>query len=293
MVVAEPEPKYLEVFDSHFHLDRVLRDCGLSRGGTVEDVLNQVPVRPEEKCNLIGGVQVYCDPKTYPSSRTSFGSFSWTVGGSWISSKTCRRQSIKDYLTELKVLLDCPKVVALGEIGMDHTEPTEYWHLQLNLLQEVLPLLRKNRVLVIHCRGMKGDCGTEVYMLLLHYLRKAVSTHHPIHLHCFTEVVGGISKDLLRIYQPYLKVLGKPDPRAAFGNRCTIFSTLGNATLGTRFIIPSCQKTSRVSWSFSRTYPGGYNGTKQVEIIGLEDKRQTTALLTCTMSGDLLPPQLL
>jgi hypothetical protein len=36
-----------------------------------------------------------------------------------------------------------------------------------------------------------------------------------------------------------------------------------------------------------------FPGAKQVEIIGIEDKRQITALLSCTMSGDLLPPQLL
>lgn len=30
-----------------------------------------------------------------------------------------------------------------------------------------------------------------------------------------------------------------------------------------------------------------------MEIVGLEDKKQITALLTCSMSGELLPPQLL
>ncbi|XP_062604206.1 uncharacterized protein LOC134266007 [Saccostrea cucullata] len=34
-------------------------------------------------------------------------------------------------------------------------------------------------------------------------------------------------------------------------------------------------------------------GDKQVEIVGPEDKRQITALLTCSMSGKILPPQLL
>ena len=35
------------------------------------------------------------------------------------------------------------------------------------------------------------------------------------------------------------------------------------------------------------------SGSKQVSITGLEDKRQITALLSCTMSGTLLPPQIL
>ena len=37
---------------------------------------------------------------------------------------------------------------------------------------------------------------------------------------------------------------------------------------------------------------GQNSGTKQVSIIGLEDKREMTVLLCCTQSGGLLPPQL-
>ena len=33
-------------------------------------------------------------------------------------------------------------------------------------------------------------------------------------------------------------------------------------------------------------------GTRRVEIAGKDDKRQITAVLACTMSGDLLPLQL-
>ena len=33
---------------------------------------------------------------------------------------------------------------------------------------------------------MAGDCGTEAYLLLLHFLKKSVRTHHRINLHCFT-----------------------------------------------------------------------------------------------------------
>jgi hypothetical protein len=34
-------------------------------------------------------------------------------------------------------------------------------------------------------------------------------------------------------------------------------------------------------------------GSKQVKMVGLNDKRQITALLACTKSGKLLPPQLI
>ena len=39
---------------------------------------------------------------------------------------------------------------------------------------------------MIHCRGLKGDCGTEVFLLLLHFLKKNVRPHQQMHLHCFT-----------------------------------------------------------------------------------------------------------
>ena len=62
----------------------------------------------------------------------------------------------------------------------------KYWAFQVDLLKELLPFLEDRHVLVIHCRGMAGDCGTEAYLLLLHFLKKSVRTHHRIHLHCFT-----------------------------------------------------------------------------------------------------------
>ena len=34
-------------------------------------------------------------------------------------------------------------------------------------------------------------------------------------------------------------------------------------------------------------------GSKQVSIIGMEDKREMTVLLECSLSGNLIPPQLL
>ena len=88
-------------------------------------------------------------------------------------------KSVKD----LSEILMNPRVKALGDVGLDHTEPMKHWHLQVDLLHKVLPLLQDHHTLVIHCRGMRNDYGTEV--LLLHVLKKYVRPQHPIHLHCF------------------------------------------------------------------------------------------------------------
>ena len=72
-------------------------------------------------------------------------------------------------------------------MALDHTEPIESWASQVKLLQKVFPLIEDRHVLVIYCRGMDGDCcGTEAFMLLLHPMKKMVSSFQPIHLHCFT-----------------------------------------------------------------------------------------------------------
>ena len=95
------------------------------------------------------------------------------------------RSSIDEGVRQLRRLLRHPRVIA-GEVGLDHTEPLKYWAYQVELLEKVLPYLEDRHVLLIHCRGMIGDCGTEAFLLLLHFLKKNVRQHQQIHLHCFT-----------------------------------------------------------------------------------------------------------
>ncbi|KAH3834935.1 hypothetical protein DPMN_108268 [Dreissena polymorpha] len=73
-----------------------------------------------------------------------------------------------------------------GEIGIDHSDPESEWAYQSKLLQRLTPLVKREHVLVIHCRGIKDDCGTEAFLLLLHHLKKRISRMQRIHLHCLT-----------------------------------------------------------------------------------------------------------
>ena len=81
------------------------------------------------------------------------------------------RSSIDEGVRQLRRLLTHPRVVAFGEVGLDHTEPLKYWAYQVEFLEKVLPYLEDRHVLVIHCRGMIGDCSTEAFLLLLHFNR--------------------------------------------------------------------------------------------------------------------------
>ena len=177
-----------DAFDSHFHLDRTLRDMGFSSHGSLEDILNNAPVEEDNKINLVGSVAIYCDPRTYPSERCLRqmpGHMSVGVG---FHPKHARNSvaRIDDEVRQFRRIISNPRVIAFGEIGLDHTMPMKYWAYQVDLLKKVLPYLEDRHILVIHCRGMDGDCGTEAFLLLLHILRKHVRSHQAIHLHCFT-----------------------------------------------------------------------------------------------------------
>ena len=177
-----------DAFDSHFHLDRTLRDMGLSPHGSLEDILNNTPVEEDNKINLVGSVAIYCDPRTYPSERCLQQMPSHMSVGVGFHPKHARNSvaRIDDEVRQFRRIISNPRVIAFGEIGLDHTMPMKYWAYQVDLLKKVLPYLEDRHILVIHCHGMDGDCGTEAFLLLLHILRKHVRSHQAIHLHCFT-----------------------------------------------------------------------------------------------------------
>lgn len=177
-----------EAFDSHFHLDRTLHEMFLPAQGTLDDILQQAPVDEDKKISLVGAVAIYCDPRTFPSERYLQQMPEHISVGIGLHPKHAKKSvaRVNEEVRQLQRLLRHPRVVAFGEVGLDHSEPLKYWAYQIELLEKVLPYLEDRHVLVIHCRGMHGDCGTEAFLLLLHFLKKYVRPHQPLHLHCFT-----------------------------------------------------------------------------------------------------------
>ena len=185
---AVPVKVHPDAMDSHFHLDRTLRDMHLSPQGSLDEIINNVSVDEDEKINLVCAVAIYCDPRTYPTERYLQQIPQHIYVGLGFHPKHAKNTParIEDEVHQFQRLIKNPRVVAFGEIGLDHSEPMKYWANQVELLQKLLPFLEDRHVLVIHCRGMHGDCGTEAFLLLLHFLRKYVRSHQPVHLHCFT-----------------------------------------------------------------------------------------------------------
>ena len=177
------------VIDSHFHLDRTLGRLRLPANGTLRDILQAVPVPPSEQVSVTRSVAVYCDPKTYPSPERLLyleEGIAVAVGIHPRHASSLKKDRLTGVLETLKPLLDHPRVKAVGEVGLDRTEPVEAWSSQLMLLERVLPLLKDGQVLVLHCRGVDGDCGTEAFLQFLCFTQKYVRPHQRIHLHCFT-----------------------------------------------------------------------------------------------------------
>lgn len=59
-----------------------------------------------------------------------------------------------------KRLTRSTRVNAFEEVSLDHTEPMKYRSCQVNFLHKLLPAVENRHVHMLHCRGMKGACGT-------------------------------------------------------------------------------------------------------------------------------------
>ena len=150
----------------------------------MEDILNY-PLKhsPKKVVELVGGVMIFCDPEDLVSIPLTEGKWQIAVGVHPRKAVGCPEH----YLTRIKALLDTnPLVKALGEIGLDRTEPGYTWSDQDCLLKKMLALSRPDKVIVLHLRGSSDKYSSDVLLAGLHYVRKACPPSQRIHLHCFT-----------------------------------------------------------------------------------------------------------
>ena len=96
------------------------------------------------------------------------GEVYYTVG---LHPRVAGRGDASRYQAEEARLLEHPRCLALGEVGLDHTEPVSTWHHQEVYLRRVLPKTRVLKRLVIHCREAKVG-QTAVFSRLLQILRE-------------------------------------------------------------------------------------------------------------------------
>ncbi|KAK3086919.1 hypothetical protein FSP39_025393 [Pinctada imbricata] len=183
---ALPVERVYQAFDSHFHLDRTSARWREPLR-TVENLISQSwdgRSHPRLKVDLVGGVMVHCDPKTYPARFDQARRWGYAIG--------IHPKKVREFNTEKEAqfsrLLGFPRVVAIGEVGLDRSCDPESWPLQDEALFKVLKYVRPNKVLVLHLRGMPNDIfGYETSLRCLGILVMAgLDRKQPIHLHCFT-----------------------------------------------------------------------------------------------------------
>ncbi|KAH3844776.1 hypothetical protein DPMN_087038 [Dreissena polymorpha] len=78
----------------------------------------------------------------------------------------------------------------------------------MKLLRLTIPLIKGHHVLVLHCRGMTDDCGTEAFLLLLNLLKSLPCTQR-IQLDCFTGNMYVLSRLLERFPETWFGFTNK------------------------------------------------------------------------------------
>ncbi|XP_033758156.1 putative deoxyribonuclease TATDN2 [Pecten maximus] len=182
-----PQRQRPQAFDAHFHLDRTLHSMGLPPHASLRAIFNGTVVEEDKEVDVVGTCASFCDPDTYPSAERLLDLPRDMVVAVRLHPKTKFQsfREVDDCFRHLRKLVQQERVTAVGEVGLDHTVPMRDWHYQMVNLQKILPLVTTRHVLVLHCRGMSHDNGTEVYMLLLSLVRQGVSRDQRIYLHCF------------------------------------------------------------------------------------------------------------
>ena len=182
-------------YDAHFHLDRssilLQGDVDL----TMDDWLQRPLYRqPTTKVEVTGGTIVYCDPAAYPTAD-SFPDNRWKIAVG-IHPRLYASLTEQDFC-EFGMLLTHPRVSALGEVGIDWTEPSATWGCQDQVLHRILSLSHPDQPIVLHVRGTRRDInGQEAYLHTLDILREHCPAEQRIQLHCFN---GGV--DIVNLWR--------------------------------------------------------------------------------------------
>ncbi|CAL1541426.1 unnamed protein product [Lymnaea stagnalis] len=163
--------------DSHCHIDFTYKQMNVGMTTTYQSFRESMADSYPD--NYEGCVAVFCNPNTFSAKcETVSGEDGvWLAFGCHPKSATefkdVHEQGLRKYLSH-------PKVVALGEIGLDYSGT---FHRHADVQKRVFRTQLKIALdmflpLVIHCRDADDDC--------LEIMRELVPRDHKIHVHCFT-----------------------------------------------------------------------------------------------------------
>ncbi|XP_067126658.1 uncharacterized protein [Centruroides vittatus] len=163
--------------DTHCHLDFLFKREHFQ--GTYEKYqLENCETFPK---NYEGCITIFCDPQSFAKKseweKLLKENNVWAAFG-------CHPHSANEYdddiETHLLKALVHPRVVALGEIGLDYSSRNSCQpSIQQKVFRKQLKIaVHKNLPLVIHCRDAHDDC--------IEILKEVIPSDYYIHRHCFT-----------------------------------------------------------------------------------------------------------
>ncbi|KAL8592308.1 hypothetical protein ACOMHN_036942 [Nucella lapillus] len=83
-----------------------------------------------------------------------------------------------------------PRVMVFREVGIDYSVGEDKWPIQKALLRKLLPLVRRDQVLQLHCRSSRPVTSITItygyFDLLTTLIKSRVPKKQRIYLHCFT-----------------------------------------------------------------------------------------------------------
>ena len=183
--LQDVQPTYPAAVDSHFHLDRLSNYAHL-RLDEISSILQSASSPDDTKINIVAAVANFCDPDSYPRlAQLSTLPQDLLVAVGLHPKHAYRSQAfLKSAFREMDRLLADPKVIAIGEFGLDHSVRDKEWAAQNEVVREMKKRIRPHHIVVIHCRSMRHDSGLEVNALLISLLHGLPKTQ-AVHVHAF------------------------------------------------------------------------------------------------------------
>ncbi|CAI9737538.1 putative deoxyribonuclease TATDN2 [Octopus vulgaris] len=165
--------------DSHCHVDFLFNRLPF-KGSFKKYRLDNADTFP---ANYGGCVAVFCEPKSFSPDGSLWKSLN-NESEMWFA-MGCHPKNVENFDSAaekgLRECIEQPKVVAIGEIGLDYSG--RFWEtasLQKKVfIHQIKLALTVQKPLVIHCREAQDDC--------LQILKKYVPVDYRIHCHCFTK----------------------------------------------------------------------------------------------------------
>lgn len=172
------------VADAHLHLDILLKSKSV-RYSDLPLYEQEFEDRHYKVSHLVSN---FCFPHHWPSTSDRRNMrrdkrLQMTIGIHPRIINLERSDRLKEWIKDMRRLIDARGVVAIGECGLDSTDNPNSRELkkQVDVLEDQLKIAKeRNKSVVIHCRG-----NSTIQDICLTTLQKELNREHKIHWHCF------------------------------------------------------------------------------------------------------------